>query len=542
MNAIEEAALPVCHYFDRNITKVFPTLGWEQEYFLVDEALFYARPDMVMTGRTLFGNPPAKGQQLDDHYFGTIPERAYEFMRDFEKEVHKLGIPVTTRHNEVAPSQFECAPMYEELNISVDHNQLLKDVMDRIARKHHLRILLHEKPYAGVNGSGKHNNWSLGTDTGKNLLSPGKTPKNRLQFLTFFVNTIKAVKDNADLLRASIASAGNDFRLGANEAPPAIISVFLGSVLNDVLHDIQERVEKSNKFTEAFKSELKIDIHNKIPNLFKDNTDRNRTSPFAFTGNKFEFRAVGSSANCAEPMIALNAIVARQLKQFKKNVDAYIKEGYKKDGAILKELSNCIKDSWPIIFGGDGYSDEWVKDAKKRGLSNIKDTPRALDAYVSDKFIDLFKESKIFRESELHARHEIKLENYIIKNQIEARVSQEIAMNQILPAALDYQNKLLSNISAAKQSGIEDESINVKINIYKKVSSGIKGIVDSVNDIQDKIKKADSLNETRKTAIAYYDDVKASVEQLRDYVDLLENWVDDENWPLPKYRELLFVR
>ena len=542
MNCLEEAALPVCHLFDRNVNKVFPTLGWEQEYFLVDEALFYARPDLVMTGRTLFGNPPAKGQQLDDHYFGTIPERAYSFMRDFEKEVLKLGIPVTTRHNEVAPSQFECAPIFEELNIAVDHNSLLMDVMDRIARKHHLRVLLHEKPYAGVNGSGKHNNWSMGTDNGKNLLSPGKTPKNRLQFLTFFVNTIKAVYDNADLLRASIASAGNDFRLGANEAPPAIISVFIGTLLEEVLQDIQDRVGDSTKFTEAFKSDLKIDLHNKIPNLFKDNTDRNRTSPFAFTGNKFEFRAVGSTANCAEPMIVLNAIVAKQLKSFKKNVDALIKEGYKKDGAILKELSNCIKSSKSIVFGGDGYSDEWVTEAEKRGLRNVKDTPRALDAYVDAKFIKLFKECKIFSESELHARHEILLENYLIKNQIEAKVAEEIAMSQILPAAIDYQNRILGNITSAKNIGLVDPSLDVKSELYTNIANGIKGIVKSVEKINTDMEFADSKDETRSSAIAYYDRVKASVEELREHVDFLEKWVDDESWPLPKYRELLFIR
>ncbi|HZG00748.1 MAG TPA: glutamine synthetase III, partial [Chitinophagales bacterium] len=386
VHALEEAAVAVCHYFDKNVSRVTPTLGWEQEYFIVDEALFEARPDLVMCGRTLFGAAPAKGQQLEDHYFGSIPERVYRFMVDFETECFKLGIPVKTRHNEVAPSQYECAPFFEEMNIAVDHNQLLMDVLDRVARRNKLRVLLHEKPFAGVNGSGKHNNWSMATDTGKNLLSPGKTPKTNLQFLTFFVNTIKAVNEHADLIRASIASASNDFRLGANEAPPAIISVFIGNYLADVLEEVESRVKKG-KFSEQDEQMLRLDIHNKIPDLLMDNTDRNRTSPFAFTGNKFEVRAVGSSANCSSSMTVLNTIVADQLREFKTDVDGLMKKGENREVAILQVLKRYITESRRILFEGNNYSEEWAEEANRRGLNNIKTTPEALDAYGSDKTV-----------------------------------------------------------------------------------------------------------------------------------------------------------
>src|SRR5258705_8238328 len=389
LEALNKAAVDVCNYFDKNVTKVTPTLGWEQEYFVIDEAMFNARPDLVMTGRTVYGHSSAKNQQLEDHYFGSIPERVYAYIRDFETECYKLGIPLRTRHNEVAPAQFEVAPIFEEVSVAVDHNSLLMDVMEGVARSHNLRVLLHEKPFAGINGSGKHNNWSMATDTGVNLLAPGKTPKTNLMFLTFFVNTIKAVHDYADVLRASIASAPNDHRLGANEAPPAIISVFIGQYLSKVLNDVKERV--SDKMDETDESMLKIDIHKSIPELLMDNTDRNRTSPFAFTGNKFEFRAVGSSANCANAMTILNTIMAETLKKFKKDVDALIDKGEKKEIAIMHVIRGYIVDSKKKLFEGDGYSESWEKKAEKRGLPNIKTTPLALDAMVTEKAKNLFE-------------------------------------------------------------------------------------------------------------------------------------------------------
>src|SRR5688500_5237488 len=394
LESLNHAAVDVCNYFDKNVNKVTATLGWEQEYFLIDEGLFNARPDLVLSGRTVFGHSPAKGQQLEDHYFGSIPERIYAFMRDFETESYKLGIPLRTRHNEVAPAQFECAPIFEEVSVAVDHNSLLMDVMDRVARRHKLRVLLHEKPFAGINGSGKHNNWSMATDTGVNLLAPGKTPKTNLMFLTFFVNTIKAVPDYSDLLRASIASAQNDHRLGANEAPPAIISVFIGDYLSKVLNEIKERV--GDKFDEQDESMLKIDIHKSIPELLLDNTDRNRTSPFAFTGNKFEFRAVGSSANCANAMTVLNTIMADTLKKFKSEADALIEKGDKKEIAIMHVLREYIVASEKVLFEGDGYSEAWQKEAAKRGLPNVKTTPLALDAMVTDKAKHLFEDNDVY--------------------------------------------------------------------------------------------------------------------------------------------------
>ena len=411
--ALDKAAVDVCQYFDKNVTKVTATLGWEQEYFVVDAGLANARPDLVLTGRTVYGHAPAKGQQLDDHYFGAIPERVYAYMRDFEQESYKLGIPIRTRHNEVAPAQFECAPIFEETNLAVDHNTLLMDIMERVAKRHGLKCLLHEKPFAGINGSGKHNNWSLATDTGVNLLAPGKTPKTNLMFLAFFVNSIKAVHDYADLLRASIASAGNDHRLGANEAPPAIISIFIGKYLTEVLNQVETRV--SDKFDEQDEAMLKLDIHKSIPELMLDNTDRNRTSPFAFTGNKFEFRAVGSSANCANAMTALNAIMADTLKSFKTDVDALIEKGEKKEVAIMQIIQKYIVESKSVLFEGDGYSEEWANEAEKRGLPNVKTTPLALDAYVTDKVKHLFSSNEIYNHPELEARHEIELEKYINK-------------------------------------------------------------------------------------------------------------------------------
>ncbi|HEV8271880.1 MAG TPA: glutamine synthetase III, partial [Chitinophagaceae bacterium] len=420
LEALNKSAVDVCNYFDRNVTRVTATLGWEQEYFIIDEGLFNARPDLVMCGRTVYGHSSAKGQQLEDHYFGSIPERIYAFMRDYENEGYKLGIPLRTRHNEVAPAQYECAPIFEEVSVGVDHNSLLMDVMDRVARRHKLRVLLHEKPFAGINGSGKHNNWSMATDTGVNLLAPGKTPKTNLMFLTFFVNTIKAVHDYADVLRASIASAPNDHRLGANEAPPAIISVFIGEYLTKVLNEFKERV--TAKMDETDESMLKIDIHKSIPELLLDNTDRNRTSPFAFTGNKFEFRAVGSSANCANAMTVLNTIMADTLKKFKSEVDAHIEKGDKKEIAIMHVLRQYIVASEKVLFEGDGYGEAWQKEAEKRGLPNVKTTPLALDAMVTDKAKKLFENNDVYTHGELEARHEIELEKYIKKVQIESRI------------------------------------------------------------------------------------------------------------------------
>jgi glutamine synthetase len=443
LTAVDDAATAVCQYFDKNVNKVNATLGWEQEYFLVDQALFNLRPDLMMTGRALFGHAAAKGQQLEDHYFGSIPDRVTAFMKEFEKEAILLGIPVTTRHNEVAPNQFECAPMFEECNLANDHNLLLMDVMEKIARKHNFRVLLHEKPFSGVNGSGKHNNWSLSTNTGVNLLAPGKNPKTNLQFLTFFVNTIKAIHDYADVLRACIASAGNDHRLGANEAPPAIMSVFIGSQLSELLDSIEKNVQ-AGKMTPEHKTELKLNI-GKIPQIMLDNTDRNRTSPFAFTGNKFEFRAVGSSANCASAMIVINTIVANQLRIFKKSIDDRIRAGASKDEAILKELQKLIKDSKKIRFEGNGYGTEWVKDAEKRGLSNLKDTPRALEVWGRKEVAELFNRMNVLTPRELEARKEIDLENYILKIQIEARIMGDVVQSMIIPAAVHYQNTLIEN-------------------------------------------------------------------------------------------------
>ncbi len=464
--ALNKAAVDVCQYFDKNVQKVTATLGWEQEYFVVDEALANARPDLVMCGRTLIGHAPAKGQQLEDHYFGAIPERIFEFMQDFEQEAYKLGIPLRTRHNEVAPGQFECAPIFEECNIAVDHNSLLMDIMARVAKRHKLKVLLHEKPFAGVNGSGKHNNWSLATDTGVNLLAPGKTPRTNLMFLTFFVNTIKAVHDHADLLRAAIASAGNDHRLGANEAPPAIISAYLGSYLSKVLDEVESRV--TDKFSEQDEVILKLDIHKHIPELLMDNTDRNRTSPFAFTGNKFEFRAVGSTANCASPMLVLNTIVADTLKQFKKEVDELITKGEKREIAVLHILRKYIADSKNIRFEGDNYSEEWAQEAAKRGLSNFKTTPEALDAFITESSKKVFFSNGIFTERELDARHEIMLEEYVKKVQIEARILGYMATNHVLPAAITYQNKLIENIRGLKEVGLKEESYKAN-SIVKKM-------------------------------------------------------------------------
>lgn len=540
IEALNKAAVDVCHYFDRNVGKVYATLGWEQEYFVVDEGLANARPDIVMTGRTVFGHTPAKGQQMEDHYFGSIPERVYAFMRDFEYESYRLGIPLRTRHNEVAPSQFECAPIFEELNLAVDHNTLLMDVMSRVAKRHQLKVLLHEKPFAGINGSGKHNNWSLATDTGVNLLAPGKTPKTNLMFLAFFVNTIKAVHDHADLLRAAIASAGNDHRLGANEAPPAIISAYIGQYLFKVLDEVESRV--GDKFDEQDEVMLKLDIHKSIPELLLDNTDRNRTSPFAFTGNKFEFRAVGSNANCANGMIVLNTIMAETLAAFKSEVDGLIEKGDKKEVAIMQVIKSYIKAAKKVLFEGDGYSEEWAKEAEKRGLPNLKTTPLALDPMITPKAKKLFEKHNVYSHSELEARHEIELEKYLKTVQIEGRVIGDLAGNHILPAAIRYQNVIITNIKGLKEIGVNESAYAAQLNILNEMSEHINKVQTLVKDMTEARKEANALSETREKAIAYCDKVKPYFDEIRYHVDKLEILVDDTEWELPKYRELLFLR
>jgi glutamine synthetase len=543
LHAVDQAAVEVCQYFDKNVTKVNATLGWEQEYFLIDQALFNARPDLMMTGRALFGHAPAKGQQLEDHYFGSIPERVNAFMREYELESLKLGIPVTTRHNEVAPNQFECAPIFEECNLANDHNLLLMDLMEKIARKHDFRVLLHEKPFSGVNGSGKHNNWSLSTNTGVNLLAPGKNPKSNLQFLTFFVNTIKAIHDYDDVLRACIASAGNDHRLGANEAPPAIISTFIGSQLSALLDDIEKNV-KGGKMTPQDKTELKLNI-GKIPQIMLDNTDRNRTSPFAFTGNKFEFRAVGSSANCASAMIVLNTIMAKQLKEFKKSVDNRIKKGEAKDEAILKELQKSIKESKRIRFEGNGYGEEWVKEAEKRGLKNLKDTPRALKVWGDKKVVALFDEMNVLTPRELEARQEIEFENYILKLQIEARIMGDVVNSMIIPAVVSYQNKLIQNVQGMIDvlgSKAGKEASKTQIELIQRIAIHTNKMKASADTMLMERKAANKLEHAEEKAFMYCDKVRVHFDEIRYHADKLELLIDDELWPLPKFREMLFTR
>jgi glutamine synthetase len=541
LESMNKAAVDVCNFFDKNISRVTATLGWEQEYFVIDEGLVNARPDLVLTGRTVFGASPAKGQQLEDHYFGSIPERVYAFMRDFEEECYKLGIPLRTRHNEVAPSQFDCAPIFEDVNLAVDHNTLMMDVMDRVARRHNLRVLLHEKPFAGINGNGKHNNWSMATDTGVNLLAPGKTPKTNLMFLTFFVNTIKAVHDYSDILRAAIASAPNDHRLGANEAPPAIISVFIGEYLTNVLNDIETRV--GDKFDEQDEAILKLDLHRSIPELLLDNTDRNRTSPFAFTGNKFEFRAVGSSANCANAMIAVNTIMAETLKNFKKDVDGLIEKGDKKEIAIMHVIQRYIAESKKILFEGDNYSEEWHHEAERRGLPNVRTTPLALDALVTEKGKHLFESNNVYMHSELEARHEIELEKYIKKVQIEARVMGDLAINHIIPSAVEYQNLLINNIRGLKEAGLQESTYAGQLEILKQIAGHIQKVYTKVNEMTEQRKIVNNMDNTRTKAIAYCSEIKDRFfDDIRYHADKLETLVNDNNWTLPKYREILFLR
>ncbi|MGB0427752.1 MAG: glutamine synthetase III, partial [Flavobacteriales bacterium] len=544
LQAVDEAATSVCQYFGTQVSKVVATLGWEQEYFLIDTALYNARPDLVMTGRTLFGHGSAKGQQLDDHYFGTISSRAIAFMRHFEMEAQLLGIPVTTRHNEVAPNQFECAPIFEETNLANDHNQLLMDLMDRVAEKHNFKVLVHEKPYAGVNGSGKHNNWSLATNTGKNLLSPGNTPKSNLQFLTFFINTIMAVYNYDDLLRSSIATANNEHRLGANEAPPAIISMFIGSQLSAVLDEIESTL-KGGKMSPEEKTNFKINVVGKIPEILKDNTDRNRTSPFAFTGNKFEFRAVGSTANCALPMTVLNSVVAKQLKEFKNEVEELKAEGLNKEEAIFDVLKRYIKASKRIRFEGDGYGEDWLKEAEEKGLNNVEKTPYALDFMLDDKVKALYGELDIMTNRELEARYDILNEQYFMTIQIESRVVGDLVGNHIIPTAITYQNTLIENVTGLNAIFDTEEAKKASISQRKtilKISDSINSLRDLVQDMTEARKRANLIEHAPEKAKAYADDVKPYLDKIRKIADKLELTIDDQLWPLPKYREMLFAR
>lgn len=541
--AIDNAAVAVCKYFDKNVKKVNASLGWEQEYFLIDSTLAASRPDIMLTGRTLFGHSPAKGQQLDDHYFGTIPNRAMSYMRDLENECMLLGIPVKTRHNEVAPNQFELAPIFEEANLAVDHNALLMDVMQKIAVRHNFKVLMHEKPFAGVNGSGKHNNWSLSTDTGINLLSPGKTPMSNLQFLTFFINTIKAVQTYEELLRAAVASASNDHRLGANEAPPAIISVFIGEQLTNVLREL-ETVTKG-KLSPQEKTDLKLNVVGKIPEVILDNTDRNRTSPFAFTGNKFEFRAVGSTANCANPMTVLNTIVAKQLMDFKIEVDTLIDEKtMKKDDAIFNVLREYIKTSKTILFEGNGYSEAWEKEAKKRGLSNNKTTPEALKVKISKSSIALFESLGVMNKIESEARYEIEMEEYILHIQIEGRVIGDLARNHIVPTAVRYQNILIKNVTGLKTIYGDQFKVVAKeqLSLIEQISNHIEAINSLVTKMTEARKALNKNVDIEKKANGYCLKVKPLFEDIRYHCDKLELMIDDELWPLTKYRELLFTK
>ena len=543
LHVVDKAATAVCQYFDKNVSSVKANLGWEQEYFLVDEALFMARPDLVLTGRTLMGHASSKDQQLDDHYFSSIPTRVNRFMQDVENEAFKLGIPVKTRHNEVAPNQFELAPIYEEANLANDHNQLVMDIMQKIARRHKFRILYHEKPFAGINGSGKHNNWSLSTNTGVNLYSPGKNPKSNLLFLTFVINTLKAVYDNQDLLRASIYHAGNQHRLGANEAPPSIISAFLGTEVSKML-DLMEESVVDRKMTPDEKTALKLNI-GRIPEIILDSTDRNRTSPFAFTGNRFEFRAVGSSANCASALIALNAVVANQLIKFKAEVDDLIEGGTKKDEAIFQVLKDLIIASKPIRFNGDGYSSEWVEEAARRGLTNVNCVPEALSVYERPEVKGIFENLGILNSSELHGRVEVEYEKFIMKIQIEARVLGDLAINHIVPTAVQYQTTLLVNVKNIKEVFSDEEFeelAGARKELIKEIGGHISAIKAKRKEMIEARKRANVIEDIIEKAKAYDETVRPFLQDIRYHIDKLELIVDNELWPLPKYRELLFVR
>ncbi|MBP3213419.1 MAG: glutamine synthetase III [Bacteroidaceae bacterium] len=542
LHAVDKAATAVAQYFYPDVKKVISNLGWEQEYFLVDESLFAARPDLVMTGRTLMGHDSAKNQQMDDHYFGSIPQRVEEFMKDIEIQALELGIPCKTRHNEVAPNQFELAPIFEETNLAVDHNMLMMSIMKRVARKHGFRCLLHEKPFKGVNGSGKHNNWSLATDTGILLHAPGKTAMDNLRFVTFIVETLKAVYDHNGLLKASIMSATNAHRLGANEAPPAIISSFLGKTVTDLL----EHVEKADddNFAMAGKKAFKLDLPS-IPELLIDNTDRNRTSPFAFTGNRFEFRAVGSEANCASAMLLLNAAMAEALMDFKERVDALITKGMEKETAILKVVREDIKHIKPIVFNGNGYSDEWKAEAAKRGLDCETSAPIVFDNYLKESSVKMFEKTHVMTRLELEARNEIKWETYTKKIQIESRIFGDLCLNHIIPVVTKYQSILIDNVHkvqdifpAEKAQKISGENLH----LIEKISDHESFIIENVEKMVDARKVANRIESEREKAIAYHDTVAPLLEEIRYHVDKLEAIVDDEAWPLPKYRELLFIR
>lgn len=532
---LKQTATDVCQYFDKNVTTCSISLGIEQEYFLVDEQQFKSRPDLMFAGRTLIGNSPAKGQQLEDHYFGSIPNRVLAFMADFEERAHLLGIPLRTRHNEVAPAQFECAPQYEDMNLAVDHNSLLMDLMESVALDHNLRVLLHEKPYKGINGSGKHNNWSIITDTGVNLLAPGNSPESNLQFLTFFVNTIKAVHDHRDLLRASIATAANDHRLGANEAPPAIMSVFVGHTLENVLNDFESDAKVGTKANAS----ATINVPN-IPEILFDNTDRNRTSPFAFTGNKFEFRAVGSSDNCSSSMVVLNTIMANQLKNFKAEVDArMVEQNVTAEEAIKQILRTYITDTKRILFGGNGYGDEWKEEAKLRGLSNITTTPEALQAYLTPEAEKLFVENGIFSHRELEARTEIRYETYVLRLQIEGRVMNELVSSYVIPAAVNYQKRLADNINALKGMGLAASAYKAQAEIVEFLSKHINRVYELNEQMTSERAKANNLEHADKKALAYCNNVKPMFDEIRECCDEIERVCDDAEWTLPKYRELL---
>ncbi|MDY5813070.1 MAG: glutamine synthetase III [Bacteroides sp.] len=541
--AVDKAATELCQLFDKNVTRVYANLGWEQEYFLVDSSLYNARPDLALTGRTLMGHASAKDQQLEDHYFGSIPPRVTAFMKELEIECHKLGIPAKTRHNEVAPNQFELAPIFENCNLANDHNQLVMDLMKRIARKHHFNVLLHEKPYSGVNGSGKHNNWSLCTDTGINLFAPGKNPKGNMLFLTFLVNALMMVYKNQNLLRASISSASNSYRLGANEAPPSILSCFLGRQLSATLDEIVRQVG-DDKMTPEEKTTLKLGI-GRIPEILLDTTDRNRTSPFAFTGNRFEFRAGGSSSNCAAAMIAVNAAMAAQLNDFRRQVERLMAEGVGKDEAIFRILKETILASEPIRFEGDGYSEEWKEEAARRGLTNINHVPQALLHYVDEQSRSVLIGEGVFNETELNSRLEVELEKYTMKVQIESRVLGDLAINHIVPIAVEYQNRLLENLCRMKEifSPEEYESMSAdRKDLVRNISRRVTAIKTLVHDMIEERKVANHLGSHKDKAFAYEDRVRPYLELIRDHIDHLEMEIDDEIWPLPKYRELLFTK
>ena len=543
LGAVDKAATEVCRMFDPNVKRVFANLGWEQEYFLVDTALYNARPDLCLTGRTLMGHSSAKDQQLDDHYFGSIPPRVTSFMKELELECHKLGIPVKTRHNEVAPNQFELAPIFEDVNLANDHNQLVMDLMKRIASKHNFTVLLHEKPFKGVNGSGKHNNWSLCTDTGINLFSPAKTAEGNMLFLTFIVNVLMMVYKNQDLLRASIVSAGNSHRLGANEAPPAILSIFLGRHLSHMLDEVVARLNDA-ELTPDEKKALQLGI-GRIPAILQDNTDRNRTSPFAFTGNRFEFRAVGSEANCASAMIALNTAVAEQLIKFKKDVDELIEKGEPKVSAIIQVIRKYIKLCKPIRFDGNGYSDEWKEEAARRGLDCETSCPIIFDRYLAPESIKMFEETGVMTQKELEARNEVKWETYTKKIQIEARVLGDLVMNHIVPIATEYQTKLLDNVYKMKGLFPAEEAEHLSsenLAIIRKISEHTIYIKEHVDAMVEARKVANKIADEREKAIAYHDNISPMLEQIRYHIDKLELIVDDQMWTLPKYRELLFIR